>query len=327
MKKRHLLYLATTLTLIIAGVLLMPNQKNNYNPRNSNYSVASYHGAAEYYKMMKANPETGEFDGQLYIAIKESAQALNADKGGSALNIAWDEVGPDNIGGRTRSILIVNDELMFAGSVSGGLFKSANKGNTWERVAGFNINYAVSTMAVLGNGHIYVGTGNSHEFPDGNAGSGGNNFVGAGSMGGGLFVSTDDGVTWNNAQDGGNDIKPTSLSGNAEYASFDKIVADPNNANKLWVGYNQALKPYTDGQGFGAVPSGLPAAACEDVDVSSDGNVIVASVGTSDGYVSNDGGATFNLISGSDEGQLQDSLNRLEFSISPDDENYGFVWL
>ena len=311
MKKRHLLYLAFTLALVFGGILLLSNQDSNYHPRNSNAPVAGYYGASEYYKMMKANPETGEFDAQLYLAIRESAEAFNASKDGSALNIAWDEVGPDNIGGRTRAILIVSDELMFAGSVSGGLFKTENRGNTWERVPGFNKNYAISTMAVLGNGNIYIGTGNSHA---------------ESSLGGGLFVSTDNGVTWNYAKDGnGNDIKPSSLSSDVEYAIFDKIVADPNQDNKLWVGYNKALKPYIEGQGFGAVPNGLPTSACEDVDISADGNVIVASVGASNGYVSNDGGANFTLISGGGNGQIQDSLVRLEFAISPDDENYVYA--
>ena len=311
MKKRHLLYLASSLALVIGGILLLSNQNNNYHPRDSKAPVADYYGAAEYYKMMKANPETGEFDAQLYLSIRESAEAFNTIKDGSALNVAWDEVGPDNIGGRTRAILIVSDELMFAGSVSGGLFKSDNKGNTWERVASFDNNYSISTMAVLGNGHIYIGTGNSHA---------------EATLGGGLFVSTDDGETWNYAKDGdGNDIKPSSLSFGAEYAIFDKIVADPNEDNKLWVGYNRALKPYVEGQGFGAVPDGLPTSACEDVDISADGNVIVASVGSSDGYVSTDGGDSFTKIPDSDNGGIQDGLVRLEFAISPDDEKYIYA--
>lgn len=311
MKKRHLLCLASTFALVIGGILLLSNQADNYHPRNSEALVADYYGANEYYNMLKANPETGEFDLELYLAIRESAQAYNESKDGSALNISWEEVGPDNIGGRTRSILIVSDELMFAGSVTGGLFKTDNKGNTWERVAGFNKNYAVSTMAVLGNGHIYIGTGNSHAEP---------------SIGGGLFVSTDNGVTWDWAKDGnGNDIKPSSLSFGADYALIDKIVADPTVDNKLWVGYNKALKPYTEGQGFGAVPNGLPTAACEDVDISADGSVIVASLGNSSGYVSNDGGDSFTLISGGGEGQIQTGLVRLEFAISPDDENYVYA--
>jgi len=317
MKKRHLLFLASTIALVIGGILLMSNQNSNYHPRNSKAPVADYYGAAEYYHMMKANPETGEFDLDSYLAIKESANALNESKNGSALNIAWDEVGPDNIGGRTRAILIISDELMFAGSVTGGLFKSDNKGNTWERVPGFNKNYAISTMAVLGNGNIYIGTGNSHEFAEG--------YGGSGSIGGGLFVSTDNGVTWNYAQDEGNDIKPSSLTVDAEYAIIDKIVADPTDANRLWVGYNRALKPYIDGEGFLSVPNGLPAAACEDVDISADGSVILASLGSSDAYVSNNGGDSFILVTGAEDGQIQDGLVRLEFAISPDDENYVYA--
>jgi photosystem II stability/assembly factor-like uncharacterized protein len=323
MKRKHLLFSTFSIVLIVGALLTTYNHENNYNPRKLYSTGESYFGAAEYYTMLKVNPETGIVDGELIKSIEENARAFNSSKNGSALNLTWDEVGPDNIGGRTRAILIVREDLMFAGSVSGGLFKSTNGGNTWERVPGFDKNYSISTMARLDNGHLYIGTGNTHDlYPRFlELGEGG-----SGSIGGGLFVSTDEGITWKYAKDGdGNDIKPASISIDAEYSFFDKIVADPSQENKLWVGYNKALKPYVEGQGFGDIPDGLPVAGCEDVEISSDGTVIVASVNSSNGYVSNNSGSSFTLISGSEEGQLPDSLVRLEFAVSPDDENYVYA--
>jgi len=320
MKKRHLLILTSSLFLLVAGVLFYPAQKK-YQPRSLNASTQGYNDALEYYKLMKADPETGEVDAGLIVRIAESVRQFSASKDGAGLNVTWEEVGPDNIGGRTRAILIVNEELMFAGSVSGGLFKTENKGNTWERIPGFNKNYAVSTIAILGNGHIYVGTGNTHEFANGNGGSG--------SIGGGLFVSTDGGVTWDYALDeDGSPIKPSTISVNTKYSFFDKIIADPNVDNKLWVGSNTFFKAYVEGEGFLATPTGIPTIGCEDVDISTNGSVIMVSmiggIGRN-GFISNDGGDSFSVVSGSGEGMLPLNSQRIESDISPDDENYIYA--
>jgi len=46
------------------------------------------------------------------------------------------EVGPDNVGGRTRALIIDNDnqQRIYAGGVSGGLWISNDKGSSWKQV-------------------------------------------------------------------------------------------------------------------------------------------------------------------------------------------------
>ena len=55
-------------------------------------------------------------------------------------SLGFVEEGPDNVGGRTRAIAMdPNDNnILFAGSVSGGLFKSINGGSNWNRVQEFD---------------------------------------------------------------------------------------------------------------------------------------------------------------------------------------------
>lgn len=46
---------------------------------------------------------------------------------------AWTELGPNNVGGRTRALLIhpTNPSVMYAAGVSGGVWKTTNGGALW----------------------------------------------------------------------------------------------------------------------------------------------------------------------------------------------------
>ena len=48
----------------------------------------------------------------------------------------WQNVGPWNVGGRTRALTIdkTNENIILAGSVSGGIWRSTNLGQSWTRV-------------------------------------------------------------------------------------------------------------------------------------------------------------------------------------------------
>jgi hypothetical protein len=317
MKKRSLLFVS--FTILIASVVIYSQSRNskNYTPRFSHSLVEGFAEAAELYRALRANPETGEFDTDLYRSIQEKEKAYRAQKGESSLGLAWSEVGPDNFGGRTRALLITQDDVMFAGSTTGGLFKSTNKGNTWEQVSSFDMNYAISCITQLGNGHIYIGTGNSAEVRGyGNTG-----------IGNGLFVSTDNGDTWDWALDGNGDpIKPSTFGGGA-YSIIDAIVADPVVDNKLWLGSNEGLQPYVEGTGFLAMPDGLPNSACQSIAISGDGSVIAASVGSDNFYLSTDGGQTFEDRAGNGPNEIPSNVTRLIVAVSPDNPDfiYGAV--
>ncbi len=109
---------------------------------------------------------------------------------GDATDNNWVERGPTNVAGRTRAIIFdPNDptnETVFAGGVSGGVWKNTNISNvnsTWTRV---NIpdNLNVSTLTVDPNNSsiFYAGTGES--------------YVGGDVNGDGLWKSTDAGTNW-----------------------------------------------------------------------------------------------------------------------------------
>lgn len=104
---------------------------------------------------------------------------------------SWTWLGPGNVGGRIRSIVIDprNTNNMWVGSVGGGIWATQNGENpraTWFPVNDFLANLAVSTMVInpATPSIMYAGTGEG--FGNGDA-----------LQGAGVFQSTDTGVTWN----------------------------------------------------------------------------------------------------------------------------------
>ena len=81
----------------------------------------------------------------------------------------WTWLGPGNIGGRVRSILIhpTLTDILWCGSVSGGVWKSTNGGASWFPLNDFMANLAVACMAMdpTNADVIYVGTGKAQPLP------------------------------------------------------------------------------------------------------------------------------------------------------------------
>ncbi len=111
---------------------------------------------------------------------------------------AWAWLGPGNIGGRIRSIVIdpTNTNKMFVGSVSGGIWRSANAGASWTPVNDFMANLAVSTIVIdpTNPNILFAGTGESFA-ADLNP-TEGEGITPEGLRGDGVFKSTDGGTTW-----------------------------------------------------------------------------------------------------------------------------------
>ena len=123
--------------------------------------------------------------------IEERQRLLSSGRvPGDAVDNSWVERGPTNVGGRTRAIMFdPNDatrETVFAGGVSGGLWKNtaiSNANSTWSRVnIPENLNVSCITSDPNNTSIFYVGTGESYT---------------AGDAGGdGVWKSSNRGLTW-----------------------------------------------------------------------------------------------------------------------------------
>jgi hypothetical protein len=127
---------------VVSGVVVMNYTSKNtavgsYEPMslsiNEGGKGKNWNDAKEYLDMIYANVNTGEVDPNDYYLAKQ--QILNT-AWPKAVNMTFTEEGPNNIGGRTRAIAAhpTDPNIIYAGSVSGGLFKSVNAGNSWTKL-------------------------------------------------------------------------------------------------------------------------------------------------------------------------------------------------
>ena len=111
--------------------------------------------------MLIADIETGEINVQgLHELRKEVQKFANKQSLGQSKSsaVSWTEMGPDNVGGRTRALAIHPDDesVLYAGAVSGGLWRSTDEANSWSQLLSYP-NLMVGSIAIAGNGDIYVG--------------------------------------------------------------------------------------------------------------------------------------------------------------------------
>lgn len=105
----------------------------------------------------------------------------------NAFQGAWQPLGPGNIGGRTRALLIhhTQNNLMWTAGVAGGIWKSVDSGATWQPKADKLTNIAVNSLIedAMQENILYAGTGEGYFNADGVRGLG-------------IFKSTDYGENW-----------------------------------------------------------------------------------------------------------------------------------
>ncbi|WP_222933172.1 T9SS type A sorting domain-containing protein [Fulvivirga aurantia] len=150
--------------------------------------------------------------------------------------VSWTERGPNNVGGRTRTLLWdPNDAFntkVWAGSVGGGLWYNndiTSASSQWQSVNDNWNNIAISAMAHDPNNTnvMYVGTGEGH-------------IIGS-ARGEGMYKSTDGGATWAHMT-AANGFYATDA--NFHYVN-DIIVKNESGSSVLYVGTQESLNGYT----------------------------------------------------------------------------------
>lgn len=299
--------IALAVVLAVAPSLVkVDSDSTSYTPRSLDNPVYGASGMQEYFRVLRRNVNTGLYDPEDYKKALKEVQDFAARNSNKSLGFQWIEEGPDNVGGRTRTIMIEkgNSANVWTGGVSGALWKSENSGDKWERVAGYQGNVAISCIIQSDNGNIYVGTGNTFEGGGGNGDSG--------FDGDGMWFSTDNGTTF------------TAFPGSNMWGDINDMVA---RGNTIWAATGTGLRlidaaanTYT-----GFAPD-VQVSSVEDIVVGSQLQAMIAVGGNGKVWVSTDGGATFtNESAAGVPGKLPPVGGRAEAAISPDDNNYMYV--
>ena len=277
---------------------------------NGKTRMQSITEALEWRRTLLAD-ENGNCDPAYALNAINQANVLKNNRSQRSAPLVWQELGPGNVGGRTRSILYDKRDpsrlTIYAGSVGGGMWKSTNGGDNWTQITSVSSCLQVSCIAQDVNGLIYFGTGEG--LAQGDPPLAGTSRY-SGQVGNGLHILV------------GNDIDsilpstaPTVVSNTVKWAFINRIAINPLNPNDIFLatsggsGAGNGLMHSTDaGQSWvqiGPAPNNiqnLPSAYnwAADVKFSSDGSYVFASVGIAAGQfpganfiMSQDGGSSW----------------------------------
>ncbi|MBI1806971.1 MAG: hypothetical protein HYR76_07970 [Ignavibacteria bacterium] len=228
----------------------------------------------------------------------------------------WEWLGPGNIGGRIRAILIhpTNPSTMWIGSVSGGIWRSDNAGGSWYPSADFMKNLAVTSLVMdpTDVNVMYASTGEAFLTTDG-------------LQGAGIFKSLDGGATWNQL---------SSTSG-MNFQNTNRLAHHPTAANTLLAATSasQIFRSTDGGDSWTSVLSTIGIATDVKYHPLFPNNVLAGTA--SDAYFSSDAGVTWTRQTTGAPGKLPLGRGRCEVAFAPstgatmyiaDTANGGEVW-
>ena len=234
-------------------------------------------GEAAAFRNLQLQDEKGFIPADGFINAKKHVDLMAsfAPLTGGIDRNSWEWIGPGNIGGRIRAIVIhpTNPDKMWIGSVSGGIWETTDGGASWLPVWDFMPNLAISTMVMdpSNSNVMYAGTGEGFFNVD--------NIRGAG-----VFKSTDGGTSWSQL----------ASTANSSWYYVNRLAMSPDGATLL-AATNSGIWRSTDG---GSTWSQVTTTRTLDIDFHpTDNNRAIAGDGSGNAYYSINGGTTWTTVS------------------------------
>jgi len=283
------------------------------------------------YEWLKVrNPQTGQVPANIRarelefangLPTREEIAALAKSTGSESAITTWNHRGPYNLGGRTRAVAydVTNANVVNAGGVSGGMWRTTNEGSTWTKTTDESQLHSVTCIAQdTRSGSTstwYYGTG---EYRGNTAGG----YPGSGAVyrGDGISKSTNSGASWTHL---------TSTASGTPHrfdSPFDfvwNIAIDPSNTSQAEVyaaTYGRIYRSTNGGTSWTSVHGQSPDAEFTDVAVTSTGVVYTAfsSGSPGSGIRRSSDGVTFTNITPS---LFPATYGRMVIAVAPTNEN------
>jgi photosystem II stability/assembly factor-like uncharacterized protein len=248
--------------------------------------------AYEQKKAMSFHPEAwGEF-----LPGGATTQGIQPEIAGISPAI-WRSIGPGNVGGRIRSIVIhpTIPGTMWVGSLGGGVWKTTNGGTSWSTTTDFMANLVVACMVIDPTNPevLYAGTGEK-------VGA----VPGAGLQGNGVFKTTDGGSTW---------TQLASTANNPDFYWVNRLAISRTN-NQIFLAATET-GIFRSTNGGGTWTRRLTSCCVKDVRFHpSDGTKCIASDFNGNAYYSIDGGVTWPQADG-----FPPAVKRIELAYAKSD--------
>ena len=238
--------------IFIFSLFVIFNSDNLFEDKSEEpHEVSGAYHALNFFGIARLYP-TGQLPENAHYAAWDKLQKQETiRKNGPETD--WESMGPHNFSGRTLELAFnpLNYNTMYAGSASGGLWKtySAGRGKeAWQRVnTGFPV-LGVSSIALPKNDSmtIYIGTGEVYNVALAGTGAAYRNT--RGSYGIGILKSTDGGNNWTKSLDwsynqnhGVWDIKISYLNSNLIYAATTDGVYKSSDSGQSWKQVHQVV--------------------------------------------------------------------------------------
>ena len=191
MKSYSLWFAAGAVLLFVVSAIWVPASRTQKRERvavkKKGESRPDHPDDALRFRRLQLQDEKGVIPPDGLQKARQHVKQMRVARNGGTKPDSWEWLGPGNVGGRMRAIVIhpTNTNRMWVGSVGGGIWRTENGGDSWQPVNDFMANLAVSSMVInpKSPGMMYAGTGET--------------FAGDGLQGAGVFNSTDGGMTWN----------------------------------------------------------------------------------------------------------------------------------
>ncbi len=245
----------------------------------------------EYYWANRVNPTTGAFP---KVTAADIYSNLSKQRNSRSANGNWTSLGPSSSPGGYEGIGRINcvgfrpgdNNTYYAGSPSGGLWKTTDNGASWTVLTDDNAVLGVSDIVVLAGATsatdtIYIATGDRDGGSMWSLGSG--NFNDNNSVG--VLKSVDGGTTWST----------TGLSYNAsDQKMIYRLLGHPSNHQILYASTSDGVYKTTDG---GTTWTQVSNYLVRDMEFKP-GDPTVMYGGNAIGYIflSTDGGATWSTV-------------------------------